>query len=110
MHHEVGLAEDILRKVLRLAGSKGLKVVARAAISVGEFYLARPEQIKHSFGMVSKGTPAEGAKLNITISPLRARCSSCKKEFDLSSQKCPSCGGVGIEIVSGKELLVESVE
>jgi hydrogenase nickel incorporation protein HypA/HybF len=110
MHHEIGLAEDILRKVLRLAGSKGIKKISRASISVGEFYLARPEQIAHSFQMVSRGTPAEGAKLNITISPLKARCSSCKKEFELSSQKCPSCGGVGIEIVSGKELLVERVE
>lgn len=110
MHHEIGLAGDLLRMILEAASKQGLMKVKKAKVLVGEFHLAHPDQIRHSFEMISKGTPAEGAVLEIVTSKLKARCSKCGAEFDVAGGACPGCGGTAVEIVSGKELLVERVE
>lgn len=110
MHHEIGIAQDLLNVILVEASKQGIKSVSKAKIKIGEFYLPHPEQLEYSFRIASKGTLAEGAKLEIEITPLRARCSSCLKDFDSPALSCPSCGSKSIEITSGQELLVENIE
>ena len=110
MHHEIGISQDILKKALELAGQKGLARITKLKVVIGEFYLPNEGQILHSFGHVSKGTLAEGAKLELKVSPIRGKCSSCGAELKDAALKCGNCGKSEIEIVSGKELLVEIVE
>ena len=110
MHHEIGIAEDLLKRILEEAQKKRIEKVCKAKVKIGEFYLAHPDQLKYSFEMVSKGTLAEGAKLKVKTTPLKARCSSCLKDFDSPALSCPSCGSKSIEITSGQELLVENIE
>jgi hydrogenase nickel incorporation protein HypA/HybF len=111
MHHEGGIAQDILKKILSEAKRRGLSKVKLAKVIVGEANLAQPDNIKFSFESISQGTIAQGAKLDIRLTKLKARCSSCKSEYDLSaSLSCPHCKGKEIDIFSGQELLVESVE
>lgn len=109
-HHEIGLAHDILRKAMAAAQAKGLKKIKRIKASVGEFLLPNTDNIKHSFFMITKGTPAEGAKLEVVVAKLKAKCASCGGEFDIKGLKCLSCNGTGMNITDGKELLVELVE
>ena len=111
MHHEGGMAQDILRKILKEAETKGMKKVRKARVLIGESLLAHPENVQMSFDMISVGTVAESAKLEIRSSKLRARCASCGKEYESAhSLSCPHCAGREIKIISGQELLVESVE
>jgi hydrogenase nickel incorporation protein HypA/HybF len=78
-----------------LASSRGIKKASRIRVKIGEFHLVNPDQIRHSFEAVSRGTPAEGAELVVEISPL--------KFSDVG-------GGRETRIVSGQELLVEEIE
>jgi len=111
MHHEGGIAQDILKKILAEAKKSGMKKVERAKVTIGESLLAHPENVQFSFNMISHGTVAEGAKLDITTTRLKAKCASCKKEYGpASSLSCPHCGAAEIEITSGQELLVEGLE
>ena len=109
MHHEIGIAQDILRLVLQKAKDEGISKVSRIKIRIGEFYLSHPDQISFSFDLVSKGTIAENARIEVVTSKISAMCSSCKKNFNSPGLSCPFCGGKNIAIKSGQELLVESL-
>jgi hydrogenase nickel incorporation protein HypA/HybF len=43
--------------------------------------------------------------------PLQARCARCERTFPVESFRfvCPHCGDTSVKIVSGEELLLESV-
>lgn len=110
--HELGLAEDISRKILAEAKTKRLSNVSYAKIRVGETLVTDQPELIELFSMVSKGTPAEGTRLDIVISPLKAVCGNCKKEFNPSVIRfdCPSCGSGSIKLTSGNELVIEELK
>lgn len=110
MHHEMAMAQDILRAVLKKASEKGLSGVIKIKVRAGETRLVNPDYLKRGFEMASSGTIAQGAELDIKITPLRAKCRSCGGLLEGDSLSCPSCKASDIEIASGQELLVEEVE
>jgi len=70
------------------------------------------DSVRFYFEMLSKGTLAEGAILSIEEPPARLQCRSCSsvfvpEDFDWA---CPDCHGHGMEIVSGRECSVDSIE
>jgi hydrogenase nickel incorporation protein HypA/HybF len=104
--HEMGLAQDIIRNALPLAQAKGLEKISQLKVKAGETLLIHPEEFDHAFAHVSQGTIAEGARVELEISPLRAQCQGCGSEFKGKELRldCPQCGSNNIQIVSGKEL------
>jgi len=75
-------------------------------------HMVKADELKFGFEMISKGNIIEGAIFEIEIIPLTAKCSKCNKEIKERTLKldCPNCGSPHMEIVSGKELLVENIE
>ncbi len=110
--HELGLAEDILRKIKEEARIRGLSKVSYAKIRIGETLVTDQPELVELFSMISAGTPAEGTKLDIVISPLKSVCGNCKKEFNPKVIRfdCPGCGSNSINIASGKELVIEEIK
>lgn len=86
--------------------------VLRVKIVVGGFTAVVPDCVKHYFDMLVEGTPLEGAELDFEIAPVVARCVACGNVFDVVSVEfsCPSCGSGDTDIVSGRELYVDSIE
>ena len=70
------------------------------------------ECVQVCFNSLSKGTIAEAAVLSFKMVPLMAQCRGCGKSFLLKELDwaCPYCGNIGMEIVAGKELFLESIE
>ena len=75
------------------------------------------EQLRFAFGVSAKGTVAEGAGLAITEKKAGYKC-SCGSSGETPSAEgmhgvpvfsCPSCGS-DIEITSGRECFVESID
>jgi hydrogenase nickel incorporation protein HypA/HybF len=110
--HEMGLAKDVLRKLLQEASAKKISKIKEAKVNIGETLITDKEEFFELFKDVSKGTPAEGMKLNVRISPLMAFCNKCTKEFAARemSSGCTGCGENDLKIVSGKEIIVEEVK
>ncbi len=110
--HEMGLAKDVLRKVLEAAALKKISRIKVADINIGETLITDKEEFFELFGQVSKGTAAEGVKLNVTIMPLTAFCKSCKHEFKAKEMGsgCPKCSGSDFHIVSGKEIMIKDLK
>lgn len=110
--HEIHLAEDLLVKIKEKAKARGLSKVSKIKVKVGEMHTVGADELKFGFEMISKGNIIEGAIFEVEITPLAAKCSKCSKEIKEKTLKldCPNCGSPHMEIVSGKELLVESIE
>jgi len=105
------LAEDVLRLLKEEAKNKGLSKLSRAKISIGETLITDLLEFNDLFSTISLGSSAEGVKLNIEISKLKAICSDCKKDFNPKSLRfdCPNCGSTNIKISSGREIVIREI-
>ncbi len=109
--HELGLAEDVLKLLKEKAKDQGLLKLSYAKVAIGETLITDQPEFHELFSMISAGSPAEGMKLEIEISPLKAVCSGCKKDFipkDLRFD-CPHCGSTDIKVASGREIIIKEI-
>ena len=109
--HEMAIAEGILDIALKAMEENEAKRVARVKLLVGEMAGVECELL-FCFEALTKGTAADGAALDIERVPLVGRCAACGKEQHVErySFLCPSCRNGALEIISGRELKVESLE
>jgi hydrogenase nickel incorporation protein HypA/HybF len=104
--HETAIATELLNVLLSEASRNNLQRITGMRLRVGAFRMVVPELLQGAFEVVSQGTLAQGATLEIESVPLRARCGNCQKETQLEDYifYCPTCGAILTEILSGKEL------
>ncbi|MGC9394234.1 MAG: hydrogenase maturation nickel metallochaperone HypA [Anaerolineae bacterium] len=110
--HELPVTEDILRIVTAHAQKAGAQHVTRINLVIGELTSFIDDSIQFYFGMLSPGTPAEGATLHFERIKTRFRCRKCGQEFEPEGRNwiCPECGTLGGDVIAGKEFYVESIE
>jgi hydrogenase nickel incorporation protein HypA/HybF len=110
--HELAIAQGILDIVLCTASRYSATNVLGVKVMVGELTGTVPEALEMGFAALAKGTPAENAYLSIQVVRLTGRCRDCgcQTGIDKYCFTCTNCGSYAVEIVTGRELLVESVE
>ena len=113
--HELPVTRSILGIVLRHAETQGVSRVLTIDLSIGALSDLEAEWLQDYFDHLSKGTPAEGAKLRVRRSPLTFLCEPCSREYtatreELETSSCPRCGSREAGIVSGTAYTVESME
>lgn len=114
--HELSLADGMLKTVLDAAQKENAKKIKSIKLEMGEILLVNKEQLTFCFDVISKGTIAEGAKLDITYLKPRLHCNKCNKEFVISSEDdfpilhmiC-ECGSNDVTILSGREFNIKSI-
>lgn len=110
--HELTIAQGILDIALNTADSHGAGKVTGVKVLAGEMTGIVPEALEFGFAALSEGTIAGGACLTVHVLPLIGRCRDCGDERRVDRYRfiCEACGSFAIEIISGRELKVESVE
>ncbi len=110
--HEMSITKSMLDLVGREMKSSGLKRLKKVSIRVGELTAVEPETLRFCFEESIKGTPMEGAALEIEDVPLSGKCNGCGAEFRIEafSHACPKCGANEIERIAGNELDIVSIE
>lgn len=113
--HELAVTHEILEIVLRHARQNRVSRVHRIVLEIGELSDLEQLWIQRYFDSISRGSAAEGAEIDIEKVPCRFRCSPCGEEFTagLSADEpllCPACGSQVVEMVSGSEYKVKSME
>ncbi len=110
--HELSIAESLLEIVSEEARKHGLQQIKTIRLQIGEFAAVVPESLTFCFDLVSRDTIAAGAVLEIESVGIVGRCEKCDLTFDVQDQVflCPRCGEPIIELVSGRELSVLSIE
>lgn len=106
--HELSIAQSVVDAVLERAGGRR---VLRVGLTVGRLSAVVPDALRFSFDLVTEGTAAEGAALEIEEPPGRAACRGCGADIELRDLVllC-GCGSADVEVVSGRELLISSME
>jgi hydrogenase nickel incorporation protein HypA/HybF len=110
--HELSITQNILNIVGDYAGRAVAQKVTVIHLVVGELTGFVDDSIQFYFDMLSPGTMAEGARLEIQRIPAEVRCRSCGAIFALEGYKwtCPLCGEVGGDVQRGREFRIDSIE
>lgn len=110
--HELSIAQAIVESARRAAEENGISRIAKLTLRVGSFSGVVEEALRFAFEVASQGTPAEGAILEIKNIPLTIRCSSCAASSKIHPFlfQCPSCGSRDVEILTGQELNLDTIE
>lgn len=110
--HEYSITESVLSLALEKAGEAGASKITRINLIIGELSGVVDECVRFYFEHISKGTPADGAELAFEMKPTRLRCNRCDAVFTPEDHtwSCPACHEPALEIVSGRECYMESIE
>ncbi len=110
--HELSITQSMFDLVLKHAEEAEAKKVKKINLVIGEMTGVVGECVEFYLGFLSKGTIAEGAVLAVKTVPVKATCRDCGETFELKELDwtCPGCGGSSLQISSGRELFVESIE
>jgi len=107
--HELSLASAVVNTVAKHADGRRVTVVN---LRVGRLRQVIPDTLGFYFEFVARDSVCEGARLELEVIDARLRCRPCAHEWDIEipAFRCPQCGGSEVEIASGEEFEVESIE
>lgn len=110
--HEVSLAREIVRLVEEELGKRGKPRLVSVKLRIGKLTAVDPSALSFSFESVIEGSSLAGARLVIEEIPLRGRCRDCSCEFEIEEMifLCPNCSSEDVDIISGQEFDLVSIE
>jgi hydrogenase nickel incorporation protein HypA/HybF len=111
--HEMGIALQIVEiAVGSLPADLGEARVAAINLKIGKLAAVVPESLRFCFDVAIKDTLLAGAKLVIEEVPVVARCKDCQAQWTIDQPVfiCQMCESGSLEILSGRELDIESIE
>jgi hydrogenase nickel incorporation protein HypA/HybF len=110
--HELSVCQDLLAQVERVAFEHGARAVDRIVVKVGPLSGVEVPLLEQAYTIARAGTVAEGADLVAETAPVRVACETCGAETDATVNRlvCGACGDYRTRLVSGDELILQSVE
>jgi len=110
--HEYSITESVLTLAIEKAKEANASKITRINLVVGDLSGVVDECVRFYFEHISKDTIAGGAKLAIETIGTKLRCRNCDNDFTPSGLdwSCPDCHEAGVEITSGRECYMESIE
>ena len=112
--HELSVTESILNIVLKHAQTNGAEKIIAISLKIGELSELVGDCIQHYFDYMSKGTIAEGAKIDVERSPIIFQCRDCQRTFEVSLRDtkdfaCTNCGRSNVSLLSGREFYIKDI-
>lgn len=110
--HELSIALSILDVAVEAGRNRGGRVSA-IHVKLGRLSGVVREALASAYELAREGTALAQAELVIEEVPLVIHCSACAADRTLDAPyelRCPSCGALGSEVVSGRELEVHALE
>jgi len=107
--HELSLSSAVVNTVVKHAKGRRVEVVN---LRIGRLRQVVPETLDFYFNFVARDTVCDGAELKYEIIDARLRCKPCDEEWsiEIPAFRCPTCGGSDVEVASGNEFEVDSLE
>ncbi|MBE3108999.1 MAG: hydrogenase maturation nickel metallochaperone HypA [Acidobacteria bacterium] len=110
--HELSLIASVFDILEEKTREHGASRVTAVVLRVGRMSGVVPDLLESAFETYKNGTLAEGARLTIEVVPVKLRCPDCggtsvREDTDFS---CTACGSRRVEIVEGREIVVEKIE
>ncbi|MBN1336927.1 MAG: hydrogenase maturation nickel metallochaperone HypA [Deltaproteobacteria bacterium] len=110
------MAQSLLDQVEQVMAGPAFEGVTgrlvRVHVRIGRMTAVVPDVLRFMWAAMVDGTAIEGVALEIEEVPIRARCNGCgeEQEFVDIGFVCGRCGSTDVEITSGRELNLVSLE
>lgn len=110
--HEMSLAEGVLQIVEDAARTQKFRRVSAVVLEIGKLSTVEPESMRFCFDAVTRGSVAEGARLEIVETPGSAWCMKCSQSVDVATRydPCPLCQSYQLQVTGGTEMRVKELE
>ena len=111
--HEGAIVHSLLEIAKDIKIKENLTEITDIKIVVGKFHQIVEDVMFANFNfMKTEYDGFENAALNMIEKNVRVKCEDCKHEFTIDEPifMCPKCSSFNTELISGKELYIESIE
>lgn len=110
--HEMSLAEGVMQIVEDSASREGFSSVRAVRLEIGELAGVEIDALRFCFDVVTRGTVADGARLEIERTSGAAWCMRCAKTVPVAARldPCPECGTHQLQVCAGTEMRVKDLE
>jgi hydrogenase nickel incorporation protein HypA/HybF len=110
--HEMALAESMREIVESVARRNDARHVSTVRVELGALSCVEARALRFCFDAVMLGGLAEGANLEIVITPGEAWCMPCERTVALArvGDACPECGSYQLTISRGDAMRVTEIE
>jgi hydrogenase nickel incorporation protein HypA/HybF len=110
--HELGIAETILERVEAIRVENDAPGVTSVQLQVGTLSGVDPYALELAFSVAVEGTLYADTRWDIESIVARVDCRTCGKTTapDGPFPICMSCDSTDIEVVAGRELMIDTLE
>lgn len=109
--HEMSLAEGVLQIIEDHRRTHGFARVTAVYLEIGQLAGVETEALRFAFDIVTRGSIAEGARLEIDALPGQGWCLKCSEAVAIGAlyDACPHCGGYQVQPTGGTEMRVKEL-
>ena len=111
--HEMGVAQQMVDIALEaIPEDIENPRVEVLNLRIGKLAAVVEHSLRFCMEVITKDTPLEGARLEIETIDVMARCRTCLHEWVVEGPafRCPNCRDGSVELISGRELEISSIE
>ncbi|HEV2637789.1 MAG TPA: hydrogenase maturation nickel metallochaperone HypA [Actinocrinis sp.] len=107
--HELSICRSVSGIVTKHAAGREVRIVR---LRVGKLRQIVPDTLVYCWALVNEQTPLAGSRLEIESIAASIRCLRCGQTRELTEVRlvCDSCGGREVELATGEEFLITSLE
>lgn len=110
--HELAVAQALVEQVDAVIGQHHASSASLIRVRIGPLAGIVPDLLASAFPLAAAGSRMEHATLDLVAAPIIVRCQTCGAETEAAMNRliCGACGDWHTQVLSGDELLLESVE
>ncbi|MEI6423097.1 MAG: hydrogenase maturation nickel metallochaperone HypA [Lentisphaerota bacterium] len=110
--HEMSMAMSLIEQITLIMGNEGASKLHSITLAIGKYSGVEKECFEFAFSIAAEGSPAEKAVLTIVQTDMKVRCKECGVETvnEMPIAKCGKCSSLNVEILSGREFNIKSME
>lgn len=110
--HELSIAAALVEQVERTMRQEVASNVSQINLRVGTLSGVDKEALELAFPIAAEGSCCADAELIIEHVQAELECNACgrKSEPDSPFFVCEHCGAVDVKVISGRELMLQSLE
>jgi hydrogenase nickel incorporation protein HypA/HybF len=110
--HELAVAQALVEQVEAVISQHQAAGATSIRVRIGPLAGVVPDLLATAFPLAAAGSRSEHALLDLVDAPIKVRCQTCGAETEAAMNRliCGACGDWHTQVISGDELLLESVE
>jgi hydrogenase nickel incorporation protein HypA/HybF len=110
--HEMSLSRGIVDLIEDAARRDGFSTVRTVWLEIGKLASVETQSLRFCFDVATRGSCADGARLEIVSTPGQAWCLACSRPIAIDSAlaDCPLCGSGQVQVTGGMDMRVKELE